>query len=84
MKPWECPRCKTIHAAWVGSCTCRPEESPQQPLCDQSKQIGQKVEMITCSCGASVIPPEHHIGFKCNFCGRSYIYGPGGWVFLFR
>lgn len=21
--PWECPRCGTIHAAWVNSCTCK-------------------------------------------------------------
>ncbi len=24
MEPWECPRCRTIHAGWVARCDCLP------------------------------------------------------------
>lgn len=24
-QPWECPRCNTIYAPWMPSCTCKPK-----------------------------------------------------------
>lgn len=55
--PWECPRCHTINAPWIPSCSCKPPTYTVSSFSTSPLPDGKK-----CFCGNTIInnlPCDH-------------------------
>jgi len=65
MTPWTCPRCETVHAPWVPSCTCKPPPQNRWPDTDKLEPcalcqgFGHTALRRPCTaCGGSGLQPK--------------------------
>ncbi len=63
MDPWECPRCHTINAGWVGQCLCPPATTTgaESPITVTVKPELPHIRKCTCP----VVSTEHSRGPGC-------------------
>lgn len=63
MNPWECPRCRVIHAGWVDRCDCTPPTGTS---------TGKLEDQKNCACAHPQLE-ETTGGYRCTVCGKEVL-----------